>query len=196
RRDLLAVLEQLHPADWDKPTMCQGWRVRDVVSHVAAGPDLKARQVATALVHARGDVERMLDSQACAMGERPIEEILNHYRANVESTSLPPTVGVEQYLVDVVIHSLDICQPNGWDLELPADRARRALNKLVTLGRPFRGKDRSEGLHLDTTDIDWRCGCGDHVRGPSRAMLLGLAGRTAACDQLCGDGVADLASRS
>jgi len=62
------------------------------------------------------------------------------------------------------------------------------------LNGPFRGKQRSDGLHFDTTDIDWRCGCGEAVRGPSRMMLLALAGRPV-CDQLSGEGVTELASR-
>ena len=195
RRDLLEVLEGLENGDWDKPTLCEGWRVRDVVSHLASAPDAKVWKVASGMLRARGNVDRMLDEAARDLGERPVDEILEHFRSNVEATSLPPTVEPEQFLTDVVIHSLDICQPNGWELHLPADRIRLVLSKLVTLSGPFRGKERAEGLHFDTTDIDWRCGCGDDVRGPSRALLLALAGRTSACDQLTGDGVGELASR-
>ncbi len=195
RRDLLDVLVQMDEADWDKPTLCGGWRVREVVCHMASGPDTGFGKAMVGMVKARGKVEAMLDSEACALGNRSVGDILNHFRANVETASLPVTVEAEQFLTDVVIHSLDICHPNGWELELPADRLRTALSKLVTLGPPFRGKQRAEGLHLDTTDIDWRHGCGDSVRGPARAMLLALAGRTAVCDQLSGDGLAELASR-
>ncbi len=195
RRDLLDVLVALDEADWDKPTLCGGWRVREVVCHMAAGPDMGFGKAIFRMVKSRGNVEAMLDTEACGLGNRSVDEILGHYRANVESASLPATVEAEQFLTDVVIHSLDICHPNGWELELPADRIRTVLSKLVTLGPPFSGKQRAEGLHLDTTDIDWRHGCGDNVRGPSRAMLLALAGRTAVCDQLTGEGLEELASR-
>ncbi len=194
RRDLLEVLEGLENGDWDKPTLCEGWRVRDVVSHLASAPDAKVWKVASGMLRARGNVDRMLDEAARDLGERPVDEILEHFRSNVEATSLPPTVEPEQFLTDVVIHSLDICQPNGWELHLPADRIRLVLSKLVTLSGPFRGKERAEGLHFDTTDIDWRCGCGHHVRGPARVTLLAIAGRPV-CDQLHGDGVAELAER-
>jgi len=195
RRDLLKVLETLGPGDWDKPTLCEGWKVRHVVGHLAHAPDTKLRNSVVGLVKARGDRESMTDGVACKLAMRPVEEILDHYRRNVANPTLPPTVSAEQLLAEVVIHSLDICQPNGWELELPADRIRMVLSTLVQLGRPLRGKERAEGLHFDTTDIDWRCGCGEHVRGPSRSMLLALAGRTSACDQLHGDGVGELASR-
>lgn len=195
RRDLLVVLEGLGPNDWDKQALCEGWRVRDVVSHLAAGPDTSLLKSVAGLVKTRGDRDTFLDEQARALGERPVDEILAHFRRNVASTSLPSRMDVAEMLTDVVVHSLDICQPNGWELELPVDRLRTALSTLVTLGPPFGGRDRADGLHFDTTDIDWRCGCGDHVRGPAHATLLALAGRTPLCDQLTGEGVTELASR-
>ena len=35
RRALADFLETLSPAEWDRPSLCRGWRVRDVVAHVA-----------------------------------------------------------------------------------------------------------------------------------------------------------------
>lgn len=195
RRDLLTVLEGLGPNDWDKQTLCERWHVRDVVSHLAVTPEMTRLRSFAGKVRSRGDRSMLVDEQARELGERPVAEILEHFRRNVESSSLPPKLHVDELLVDVVIHSLDICEPNGWELNLPVDRLRRVLSTLVTLGGPFGGKRRAEGLHFDTTDIDWRCGCGDHVRGPSKAMLLALAGRTPMCEQLTGEGVGELASR-
>lgn len=34
---LLSSLERLSPADWEKPTACQGWSVKDVVAHLLGG---------------------------------------------------------------------------------------------------------------------------------------------------------------
>ncbi len=194
RRDLIAVLEELDPGDWDKPTLCEGWRVRDVVAHLASAPDITVLKALPKLFKARGDVDRLIDESARAGGDQEPSVILDHYRSNMESRRIPPKATPARMLADTVIHSLDICQPNGWHVELPADRAKLALSKMVKLGEPFRGKQRAEGLHLDTTDIDWRCGCGDHVRGTAALMLLALAGRPV-CDQLQGEGVATLAER-
>ena len=140
----------------------------------------------------RCDDDHASDERARELGQRPVDEILAHFRASVDARTMSRKVTPQELLIDVVIHSLDICHQNGWELNLPADRMRMVLSHLVTIGGSFGGKDRADGLHLDTTDIDWRCGCGDHVRGPSRAMLLALAGRTPVCDQLTGDGVAKL----
>jgi uncharacterized protein (TIGR03083 family) len=35
RAELLALLRELYESDWQRPTVCPGWRVHDVVAHVA-----------------------------------------------------------------------------------------------------------------------------------------------------------------
>ncbi len=194
RRDLLDVLEGLEPADWDKPTLCEGWRVRDVVAHLAQAPDIRALKLVPRLLKARGNRTLLRDQAARSEGTHPPAEILEHFRANLDCAHLPRGTSPDKALVDTVIHSLDICQPNGWELDVPADRVRSVLSIMVTLGHPFGGKARADGLHFDTTDVDWRCGCGDHVRGPSQMVLLALAGRPV-CESLTGDGVQALAAR-
>ena len=34
RTDLAAMLAALRPEQWDAPTLCAGWRVREVVAHM------------------------------------------------------------------------------------------------------------------------------------------------------------------
>ncbi len=36
-RELIALLSGLAPADWDKPTACAGWSVKDVAAHLLGG---------------------------------------------------------------------------------------------------------------------------------------------------------------
>lgn len=38
RRALADLLDTLAPAEWEVPTLCRAWRVRDVVAHVVHGP--------------------------------------------------------------------------------------------------------------------------------------------------------------
>lgn len=58
--DLVALLEQLEPEEWDRPSVLPGWRVRDVAAHVAhlesvlaghdRGPELDTEAGAEAFV--------------------------------------------------------------------------------------------------------------------------------------------------
>jgi uncharacterized protein (TIGR03083 family) len=34
RRDLVGLLRTLSDEDWQAPSLCEGWRVRDVVAHL------------------------------------------------------------------------------------------------------------------------------------------------------------------
>jgi len=57
RRSLMAVLERLRVNDWNQPTLCEGWRVREVVSHLAFAPDARFSRVLHRMVSARGRVD-------------------------------------------------------------------------------------------------------------------------------------------
>ncbi len=52
RADLAALLRSLTPEQWDAPSLCAGWRVRDVVAHVVSYEGLSA--VALARRFAKG----------------------------------------------------------------------------------------------------------------------------------------------
>jgi len=43
RADFAAFLATLPPRQWDAPTLCAEWRVRDVVAHVVGYDELDAR---------------------------------------------------------------------------------------------------------------------------------------------------------
>jgi hypothetical protein len=49
---------------------------------------------------------------------------------------------------------------------------------------------------LKATDTEWSHGSGPEVAGPIVSLVLAMTGRKAALDDLSGDGVAELRSRS
>ena len=61
---------------------------------------------------------------------------------------------------------------------------------------PTGAKRRIAGVTLRATDTDWRHGSGPEVTGPAIALLLAMAGRKTALDDLTGPGVALLRSRT
>ena len=56
-------------------------------------------------------------------------------------------------------------------------------------------KKRIAGLTLRATDTEWSTGSGPTVEGPAQQLLLAVAGRRPALDQLSGDGLATLRAR-
>jgi hypothetical protein len=57
------------------------------------------------------------------------------------------------------------------------------------------GGFRVRGLRLVATDIDWSIGHGAEVTGPAEALLMAIAGRRDAVDELAGPGQPTLARR-
>ena len=54
---------------------------------------------------------------------------------------------------------------------------------------------RIRGLRLVATDLDWAMGKGAEVTGPGEALLMAMAGRGDAVDELAGPGSSVLAGR-
>jgi len=96
--------------------------------------------------------------------------------------------------MDVFVHTQDIRRPLGRPATLPEPRLRAVADDLLT--NPGMGvKKRVAGLHLRATDIEWSHGAGPEVTGPAEALIMAMAARPAALDDLTGDGVATLRSR-
>ena len=57
-------------------------------------------------------------------------------------------------------------------------------------------KRRIAGLNLRATDAEWSHGTGPEVSGPILSLVMVMTGRKAAVDDLTGEGVATLRSRS
>jgi len=55
---------------------------------------------------------------------------------------------------------------------------------------------RIEGLTLRATDAGWTTGTGPEVSGPILSLVMAMTGRKVADDDLTGEGVATLRSRS
>lgn len=65
---LLRDLKQLAPADWDKPTDCTGWSVRDIVAHVLGWAEAmtsvrEATKQTVGAVRGRGAFSNLVDAQ-------------------------------------------------------------------------------------------------------------------------------------
>jgi uncharacterized protein (TIGR03083 family) len=58
------MLDSLEPAQWDAPTLCAGWRVREVAAHMSMGFRYSLPRMVLELIKARGDINRMADRRA------------------------------------------------------------------------------------------------------------------------------------
>lgn len=194
REEFAALLEALTPPQWDSPTLCDAWRVRDVVAHVIGYDPLSrialTRRIAEGLV-TRGGANAV--GVADLAGASP-SELLALVRRHVEPRGLTAGFGGKIALTDGMIHQQDIRRPLGLPRAIDPQRLRVALD--FTLYAPrLLGAVRARGVRLIATDLDWSHGRGREVRGPGEALLMAMAGRRAALADLDGAGKTVLAQR-
>jgi uncharacterized protein (TIGR03083 family) len=58
RQALLELLETLTPEQWDTPSLCTRWRVRDVVGHMVSETDVTVGRAAWGLITSRFRIDR------------------------------------------------------------------------------------------------------------------------------------------
>src|SRR5258706_6455831 len=68
RSALLELLEMLRPEEWDSPTLCSGWRVRDVVAHLVLTTEIKLPSALVKIALARFSMNRYIDKEARRRG--------------------------------------------------------------------------------------------------------------------------------
>lgn len=181
RLAIAAMLDGLTAAEWERPSLCAGWRVRDVAAHVALTPQPPGPvALVAAAVRARGSFDRLNHDVAVRHAARPPGEIVAELRRHAASRRLPAVTNYRNVVPDVLVHGQDIAIPLGRDLPVPVAAARAAADRVWTMGWPFRAQRRLRGTRLIATDTDWSAGAGDEVAGPIAVLLLLLTGRTEA----------------
>lgn len=196
RLSLADLLEGLTPEEWERPSLCPEWRVRDVAAHLAMIPDSPGPlALARAAVRVRGNPHRLNVVVARDRARHSPEQLVAELREHAASRRVPIVTNWRNVLFDVLVHGQDIAVPLGIPRRMDVDAARAGADRVWGMGWPFLARRRLRGIRLVATDTDWTVGSGVEVRGPIQAMLVALTGRPAALRELTGDGVSTLAER-
>lgn len=186
-------LPLLSHADWQVRSLCPDWTVRDVVAHLTSwSSSTPGRLVKAWLSHGFNLRATMVDEMTRAAGASPAQTLENFRAIQHVARSIPgQAVGM---LGEVLVHAEDIRRPLGMHRVYPAESLRLVADAYVSSNVPVRGKSRVSGLALRASDVDWHHGTGPSVEGPLASLVLAIAGRPVALDDLSGDGVAVLAA--
>ncbi len=190
RRAFGEVLSGLSEAEWDAPSLCDGWRVREVVAHMTMPFRFSTSRFLGEMLRSRGNFARMADRVARRDAQASIDTLLDGWRTNVDSRWKPPGGGFEGALTHDVVHGLDITIPLG--IEHPvSEHALRVVLDNATSPRSLEhfGRDLT-GLRLEAEDVDWAFGDGEPLRGAARHLLMVLMDRRLPASVLSGAGAA------
>lgn len=177
RERLAGLFGDLTPEQWDAASLCDGWRVREVVAHMTMPFRTKPLTVMGGLVRARFSFNRYADrdarSAAAAMSEA---ELVGLLRRNIDHPWQPPGGGQAGALSHDVIHGLDVTEPLGLPSP-PTERLALVLGSTRPRQLKYFGVDLG-GTRLTAADSGVSIGDGPNVvEMTSKEMLLVVTGR-------------------
>lgn len=190
---LAEVLDRLQPGQWDEKSLCDGWRVRDVIGHLVWLAELPGTRAAVrAVVRQRCLPNAAVGQIAREVGETEPAELVNRLRAARDGRFVVAGAPRITALGEVITHRADIAVP----LELgerPADeRMQAVISAYRFIPFVFGTTWRASRLRYVATDGGWAVGHGPDVRGTGQSLLLALTGRPVAGEAVTGPGVRTL----
>jgi uncharacterized protein (TIGR03083 family) len=195
RASLVEALAALPDGAWDKPSLCAGWSVREVVGHMIATarmnpPKFFLKMLATGFnfdAMARKEIRQTIADKSSA-------DLVAEFRSLVGARSAPPGPSMS-WLGETVVHGEDVFRALG-------DYREHPIAHLVAVADFYKGsnlligaKSRIAGVTLQASDADWKHGSGPVASGRMVALVVAMTGRKVALDDLTGDGVALLRER-
>ncbi|OBK34919.1 DinB family protein [Mycobacterium sp. 1245111.1] len=192
RVDLAGFLATLTPDEWQAPSLCDKWTVKDVVAHVVSYEELSP--LGLAMRFAKGRIVRANEVGVREFAPLSPRELVDFLRAHLRPQGLTAAFGGMIGLVDGTVHHQDIRRALGHPRAVPTERLERILP--LVPGNPRLGAGRRiRGLRLAATDVAWQHGDGPEVAGPGEALLMAMTGRRDSLGELDGPGLSTLSAR-
>ena len=177
RRQLTDLLATLPPEAWDHPSLCAGWRIREVTAHILMTLRTPAWRFLAEMARSKGDFNRMADRVARRDGAVPPDDLLAALRAHERTIWKPPGSGLAAGLTHDVIHGQDMTVALGIEHPLPEATVRAVLATVNgAQSRKHFGVDLG-GLQLRADDIGWSFGSGRVLSGSAQDLALFVCGR-------------------
>ena len=196
REALASDLDALDESAWATPSLCPDCTVRDVLAHMTALARMTPPMFFRKLVTSGFSPSRVEERDIALEKGDGVQDTLARFRAVTASRTRLHAVPKKTLLGETVLHAEDIRRPLGIEHAYPVDA-------LVTIADVYKRsnfvagtKKRIAGLSLQATDIGWSTGSGPAVSGPMLSLLVAMAGRHSAFEDLHGEGARLLRARS
>ena len=194
REDLADFLAGLPPEQWDAPSLCTGWRVRDVVAHIVSYEHVGMVGLVKRFLQGGLLLSRINSLGVAELQSAPPDELLALLRRHTKPRAPMSALGGRIALVDGLVHHQDIRRPLGLPRQVPRERLERAL-PFALIAPPLRVGWHVRGVRLVATDLEWAAGSGPEAHGPGEALLMTIAGRRGVAQELTGPGQEILVQR-
>lgn len=178
---LADLLDELDESQWEAPSLCEGWRIRDVVGHLlwrlGEHSGTMLRSGVRAARRARLSPSRAISEIAVREGSAAPEELVSRLRAiGEEKLQGIGRTGIIE-LTEAVVHTYDITEALGLPIRLsPHSTGAVALAHVRSIAR---GKSARivRRRSLRATDARWVIGQGSPVDATAGEIIMHLFGR-------------------
>ena len=195
RRSLVDALAALPAADWDRPSLCEGRTVRDVVGHLIATAEMRPPTFLVKLAGSGFSFRRMTGKEIERVtAGRADADLVEAMRSLVPARTGPPGPATS-WLGETIVHGEDIFRALDGYRDHPVEHVVAVADFYKNSNLLIGSKRRIAGVTLRATDADWQHGSGPPVEGPMVALVMAMTGRKIALDDLTGDGVSVLRGR-
>jgi uncharacterized protein (TIGR03083 family) len=169
-----------------------------VLAHVAAGAEgaFGVGWIFKSMLRHGFNYDRWVAVDGQRRGQQDPEVALIALRNAAPSRTASPGGRPVKSLMHVLIHGQDMCRPLGIRRDLPESHVLPVADFVKDDVHLFGAKKRIAGFSLKATDMDWSHGVGPEVSGPAEALVMMMAGRLVALDDLTGEGAAALAMKA
>jgi len=183
---IAGILETLSGAEWESPSLCSGWRVRDTAGHLVWRVGTPTRELLgtgwTALREQLPDpsVHHVVDTLSRRAAEAEPDELVAALYATAAEYAAGRVTwrgrhGITE-LTEVVVHGLDLAHPLGRTLVVsPVALGAVAVRKALIAPTPVKAIVRRRTLVA--TDAGWRVGRGAVIDSTAVNIVLFLFGR-------------------
>ncbi|WP_250032761.1 maleylpyruvate isomerase family mycothiol-dependent enzyme [Paractinoplanes maris] len=192
RRVIVELLTGLAPAEWDTPSLCEAWTVRDVAAHLTM-PLLTLRQLALLAIRHPGGTNRLIREGSIDLARRHDPgQLVHRLGLLIGRHRAFPGLTCRESLIDAVGHTFDMAIPLGLEIRVPAAEVAEAADRVVS----YRGRGNAKvfrslpltTFRLNATDYNWSTGNGAQVAGTMTDLFLLLTGRAVRIGHVHGPG--------
>ncbi|GAA4522606.1 maleylpyruvate isomerase family mycothiol-dependent enzyme [Brachybacterium paraconglomeratum] len=194
RLALAEALRDVPDADWAHASLCAGWTVQDVLTHLTAAARTATIPWLLNMAATRFDTDQHNQRLLRRHQAADPAGTLGAFRTSAAS-SAAPFGALEGMLGEVIVHGQDIARPLCLPLVPSPEAVRVVAEFFVSKDFAVNSSTLVRGLRLEATDDDLVLGEGPVVQGTLLNLVMAMAGRVIVLDALQGEGVVVLRER-
>jgi uncharacterized protein (TIGR03083 family) len=194
RDALTRDLAGLGAAQWQTPSLCEQWTVREALAHMTATAAMTPARFFGKFLGSGFNFTSMNNKNVQGELGDSASQTLERFAAHATATTAPPGP-TDSWVGETIVHAEDIRRPLGIAHTYAPAAVLRVANFYQGSNTLIGAKNRIAGVTLRATDTDWSHGSGPEVAGPLLSLVMAMTGRKVALDDLDGPGLEVLRSR-